>query len=457
MRIVFIVALLPLIAAAQPAWLNDGLVAYYPFDGDAKDYSGNGNDGVINGAALGADRFGFVDSSYFFDGADDFIQSRSAVSIQQQNLTLSAWVNSSNVTTMTKGVVSIPSHTNGSGIRIGIESGSLDAPNPPLQANYVADGEWHHVTVVSSGSKVEGYIDGIPVGFHNDSRNLTLNVPIQIGRETITKIGDGSGTRSFNGFIDEVRIYNCALNSKQVAQLYVYESMHPKMLPVNKWLNKGLVAFFRLDGTGIDQINKRREMRSNLVSPSEDRFGNAAGATRFSKLLKSGLLTNQTAQLPKGNAARTYSMWLRPNFKTTTKPEVGSLLLDFDRAHDEYGGGRLALLLASYGWLTVDGGHGAYICDKMGEVLDSEEWFHICITFQKNVWQCYVNGSLIEWADKPYSNYYWNTYANASMLIGSNKRNQHYEGSMDDLRIYDRALSPEEVKGLFTYEKFFSN
>jgi hypothetical protein len=50
-------ALLPLIVAAQPAWINDGLVAYYPFDGDAEDYSGNGND-MLEEATLGQDRFG---------------------------------------------------------------------------------------------------------------------------------------------------------------------------------------------------------------------------------------------------------------------------------------------------------------------------------------------------------------------------------------------------------------
>ena len=38
--------------------LNKGLVAYYPFNGNAKDESGNGNDGEVNGATLGADRNG---------------------------------------------------------------------------------------------------------------------------------------------------------------------------------------------------------------------------------------------------------------------------------------------------------------------------------------------------------------------------------------------------------------
>ena len=47
----FVVALLPLVAAAQPAWLDDGLVAYYPFDANMMDYSGNGHHGSSVGNA----------------------------------------------------------------------------------------------------------------------------------------------------------------------------------------------------------------------------------------------------------------------------------------------------------------------------------------------------------------------------------------------------------------------
>ena len=48
--------------------LGDGLVAYYPFNGNANDESGNGHDGVVNGAKLSNDRFGNKESSYIFDG-----------------------------------------------------------------------------------------------------------------------------------------------------------------------------------------------------------------------------------------------------------------------------------------------------------------------------------------------------------------------------------------------------
>ncbi|MCP4711003.1 MAG: hypothetical protein GY869_20455, partial [Planctomycetes bacterium] len=53
--------------------LEDELVAYYPFNGNANDESGNGNNGTVNGASLTKDRFGSADRAYGFDGADDYI------------------------------------------------------------------------------------------------------------------------------------------------------------------------------------------------------------------------------------------------------------------------------------------------------------------------------------------------------------------------------------------------
>ena len=50
------------------AGLNDGLVAPYPFSGNANDESGNGNHGTVFGATLATDRIGNTDSAYSFDG-----------------------------------------------------------------------------------------------------------------------------------------------------------------------------------------------------------------------------------------------------------------------------------------------------------------------------------------------------------------------------------------------------
>ncbi len=54
--------------------LNNGLVAYYPFDGNATDMSGNGHNGIVSGATLCADRNGKANSAYSFDGVNDYIK-----------------------------------------------------------------------------------------------------------------------------------------------------------------------------------------------------------------------------------------------------------------------------------------------------------------------------------------------------------------------------------------------
>ena len=52
---------------------TNGLVGYWPFNGNANDESGNGNNGTVNGATLTTDRFGVISKAYSFDGVDDQI------------------------------------------------------------------------------------------------------------------------------------------------------------------------------------------------------------------------------------------------------------------------------------------------------------------------------------------------------------------------------------------------
>ena len=71
-----------------------GLVGYWPFNGNANDESGNGNNGTVNGATLTSDRFGVANKAYSFDGIDDWIEIPSSVT----NYTISFWFYSENLT-----------------------------------------------------------------------------------------------------------------------------------------------------------------------------------------------------------------------------------------------------------------------------------------------------------------------------------------------------------------------
>jgi hypothetical protein len=68
------------------------LVAYYPFNGNANDESGNGNDGNVIGASLADDRCGNPNSSYYFDGVDDeIVLGSEAFSFVNHSYSISVW------------------------------------------------------------------------------------------------------------------------------------------------------------------------------------------------------------------------------------------------------------------------------------------------------------------------------------------------------------------------------
>jgi len=81
--------------AQVPAYLPaNGLVAWYPFSGNANDESGNGNNGAVNGASLDLDRFGNAQSAYSFDGLNDDILVPHNAQFNSYPLTINLWMKS---------------------------------------------------------------------------------------------------------------------------------------------------------------------------------------------------------------------------------------------------------------------------------------------------------------------------------------------------------------------------
>ena len=78
-----------------PYGFSNGLVAHYTFDGNANDSSGNGNDGILRGVTLTADRHGNVNGAYHFNGTSSYIEVPDSDSLREvgQTVTVSVWVN----------------------------------------------------------------------------------------------------------------------------------------------------------------------------------------------------------------------------------------------------------------------------------------------------------------------------------------------------------------------------
>ena len=72
---------------------TNGLVGWWPFNGNANDESGNGNNGTVSGATLTADRFGIAAAAYDFDGIDDYIEvsDTSELSFGSDDFSVAIW------------------------------------------------------------------------------------------------------------------------------------------------------------------------------------------------------------------------------------------------------------------------------------------------------------------------------------------------------------------------------
>ena len=93
------------VSGAAHADLTAGLVANYPFNGNANDESGNGNHGTVNGAVLTTDRFGNTGRAYEFDGQSAFIEAAGVdgMDFGTTPFSLSVWINTDAATTSGSG------------------------------------------------------------------------------------------------------------------------------------------------------------------------------------------------------------------------------------------------------------------------------------------------------------------------------------------------------------------
>jgi hypothetical protein len=216
--------------------LSDGLVAHWPFNGNANDESGNGNHGIVNGATLTMDRFGNPNRAYSFDGINDYIDIGNNVK-PTFPITVSTWVN---LYDLNESVPNTPifrnDRWNDANNRNGIgvyyqntgKTGSVtfegfSAPwnriskisNDPV----VSTGNWHHYLVVfNAHNNMQQFWDGTEIDgtyFGTGSSMTYSNSNGAIGHLT-----HNTGDVFINADIDEIRVYNRALTSSEISQLY---------------------------------------------------------------------------------------------------------------------------------------------------------------------------------------------------------------------------------------------
>lgn len=217
-------AIVSLLGLPTFSFAQTGLIGSYPFNGNANDVSGNGNNGVVTGATLTTDRFGNLNSAYLFNGINTFIDIGNNFAYNSHSF--SCWarkdsVNASN-TLVSKinngpydfqnsefsvnGFLQIGTGTTWTGV------GSTASPIDYSQWNCYA--ATYNALTNTAKIYANGMVDSMVIGNYSD----VINTPIYIGARPYWS-GNGGPSFFFTGAIDEVNIYNRVLTQQEVDSL----------------------------------------------------------------------------------------------------------------------------------------------------------------------------------------------------------------------------------------------
>lgn len=200
-----------------------GLTAYYPFNGNANDLSGNGLNGTVFDASLTDSRFGEFGKAYFFDGIGSYIHVNNNTLLNPASgITISAWFclfsNSNSGSIVSKGS---ENSTGMYGLKFNAQTQTIDirlilSDNSQINLSIYNSWQisrWYNVTGTFDRSYLNVYLDGNPSG--------SLYYPGALGSNfEDLYIGKNQEGQYFYGKLDDIRVYERALNETEIQQLY---------------------------------------------------------------------------------------------------------------------------------------------------------------------------------------------------------------------------------------------
>ena len=238
---------------------TNGLVAAYFFNGNANDLSGNGSNGTVSNATLTTDRNGNANSAYSFNGTSSNISLGidTAVNSIFNNFSISYWINKID---SNQGLVIGSGSTQAGGshrflsrviknVQVSFISGTIwyDAitSNNSIQLN-----QWQNVIYVRNGATATIYINGVSILTTSVSGN---SMPNPTSPYATTKIGSGfNNAEYFNGKIDDIGIWNRALTSQEIYNIYHACSDSISTQPTDQYGFKGTNKTFSFVHSGTN-------------------------------------------------------------------------------------------------------------------------------------------------------------------------------------------------------------
>ena len=451
---------------------SNGLVGYWGFNGNANDQSGNGNNGTVNGATLTSDRFGNNNSAYSFDGSNNHILvSNNSTLSGFSDITISLWINISQFPSASNPFSGLVTKWYGSGNCGGMTDNYAcylrtnnqfiagtnqyrNYPNMLQSPSNLSTSNWYHLVMVhnsTTGGSI--YINGTLVSTYNTSGALCSSTnPLYFGCDN----GLGAINRFFNGKLDDIGIWNRALTQQEITAMYNGVNYSDTCNAVSGSLTNGLVGYWPFCGNANDDSGNGNNGIVNGATLTADRFGNTNNAYSF----------NGVSNLIKVNNSSSFntfpmsiSLWCKGN------SQYGALISKYTSCSSN-NGWQLHTMEGKASTYSYNFLGGAYLnCDgDSNTIISDNNWYNIVSTYDLSGVKIYVNNVLV--LTKPYigngsmsaptniQDLYIGTEINS---IGCSPYNTFYQGIIDDIGIWNRALTQQEITQLYNQNQCMTN
>jgi len=397
--------------------------------GTIQDTSGEGNHGTTYGSlTYGAG--GVFGKALGFDGVDDYVHiSSSAIIANSDAYTISGWFKTSSVGTNNYIYAETRTDSGTPLVVLGLRGGRAyfaardDAGNIiELQpTDTYNDNYWHHIVAVRSGSNFSLYVDKVLKGTATQSIGITTINIVTIGARN-----DAGTWYYFDGTIDEIAIFNRALSAEEIRNHF----LRARVLDSSPQENNGTI---------VGAKDTEGKLRNALLFDGVDDYVEIPKTASFA-----------------GKNAGSISLWYKPN----ANPTGGDAALFYESTGSS-GYSRFAIFHGLNGDLKGfmrDTNTGASFSVTEINPFLAGNWYHIVLTFDSATDELilYRNGSPVDLDTAAKGSFTTETPADP-IAIGAYKAGVSYyvNGIIDEVVIYDRALSADEIRAL--YETHFAS
>lgn len=350
--------------------------------------------------------------------------------LKLQNLTLTAWIKPQDINNDLKGIIQSPfSNGTQSGWRLtsykDVLTATLATNNSikSVSTPGIKPLEWNHIALSYNHQSLKIYLNGVLSDSIHHSGDIIYNLQNNI------EIGNAEGTQKFNGLLDELKIRDIGISSKQIKQEYLDQK--DNYIIVDTISQTALIAHYKLNATINDSsgnnlhgnnINQLIFKEENTIQALDIENNNMHAIIEKNELLKLNKLTIST--------------WIKPQIIDNNLRG----LIQSAYGDGWYSGWNLNLYKDV---LTV-----TIVTDNESKTasitgLKAEEWNHVAFSYDGNSIKIYLNG--IDNSSIPLSgNIIYNLQND--MEIGNANNTLKFNGLMDEIKIFNYSLSNIDIE-----------